>query len=127
MLINFSTRNEPAIFNDETFKTFTLAVQHNMSLRNGKQLQIPHRFVHNGYGHSMARASLEGIKHLQPNSRPFLLTRSGYAGRFKLVHVWYSHTIQYERCPMIYLNYNIKVCKNMHGLGVVITIVLLLT
>ena len=36
----------------------------------------------------MARASREGLEQLQPNARPFLLTRSGYAGVQKYAWSW---------------------------------------
>ncbi|KAG2373097.1 hypothetical protein C9374_012829 [Naegleria lovaniensis] len=80
--------NEPAVFNDGTFKTFTLAVDHNVSLRNGTTLNILHRFVHNAYGQLMARASHEGLVQVKPNERPFLLTRSGYSGVQKYAWSW---------------------------------------
>jgi alpha-glucosidase len=39
-----------------------------------------HAEVHNLYGSSMARASYEGLRAHRPAERPFVLTRSGYAG-----------------------------------------------
>lgn len=36
--------------------------------------------MHNVYGMLMARASCEGIRRLRPDRRPFILTRSGWAG-----------------------------------------------
>lgn len=39
-----------------------------------------HAEVHNLYGLNMARASYEGQRELLPNARPFVLTRSAYAG-----------------------------------------------
>jgi len=86
-------RNEPAVFNDTTFKTFSLSVKHTLDRKNvssddKKSLDIIHHFVHNAYGMLMAKASREGIQKLQPNQRPFLLTRSGYAGVQKYAWSW---------------------------------------
>jgi alpha-glucosidase len=39
-----------------------------------------HAQVHNLYGSLMARATREGLARLQPDRRPFVISRSGYAG-----------------------------------------------
>jgi alpha-glucosidase len=39
-----------------------------------------HRQAHNVYGQLTARATAEGLRRLRPNSRTFVLTRSGWAG-----------------------------------------------
>jgi alpha-glucosidase len=39
-----------------------------------------HAQVHNLYGSQMARATREGLARLRPDCRPFVITRSGYAG-----------------------------------------------
>jgi alpha-glucosidase len=39
-----------------------------------------HAQVHNLYGSLMARATREGAERLQPDRRPFVISRSGYAG-----------------------------------------------
>ncbi|MGE5589818.1 MAG: glycoside hydrolase family 31 protein [Bacillota bacterium] len=61
----------------------------------------PHRLVHNLYGLSMVRATWEGLQRQRPDQRPFLLTRSGYAGiqRYAAVwmgdnHSWWEHLLQ---------------------------------
>jgi alpha-glucosidase len=42
--------------------------------------QTTHAELHNMYGYGMARASYEGLRAHRPDERPFVLTRSGYAG-----------------------------------------------
>ena len=42
--------------------------------------QTTHAEIHNMYGYGMARASYEGLRTHMPSERPFVLTRSGYAG-----------------------------------------------
>lgn len=62
--------------------------------------RIPHAAVHNLYGFNMARATYEGWKRHRPDLRPFILTRSGYAGiqRYAAVwmgdnHSWWEHIV----------------------------------
>lgn len=54
--------------------------------REGKPL--PHARFHNAYGMQMARATREGLERLRPNERPFVLTRSGYAGVQRYAAMW---------------------------------------
>lgn len=49
---------------------------------------VPHRLFHNAYGQEMARATYEGLLRLQPDQRPFVLTRSGTAGVQRYAAVW---------------------------------------
>ena len=39
-----------------------------------------HRAAHNVYGMQMARATCEGLRRLRPDQRPFIITRSAFAG-----------------------------------------------
>ena len=49
---------------------------------------VPHAFFHNAYGMQMARATQEGLLRLQPDQRPFVLTRSGTAGLQRYTALW---------------------------------------
>jgi alpha-glucosidase len=49
---------------------------------------VPHAALHNAYGMQMARATHEGLARLRPERRPFVLTRSGYAGIQRYAAVW---------------------------------------
>lgn len=49
---------------------------------------LPHAAFHNAYGLQMARATAEGLARLRPGMRPFVLTRSGYAGIQRYAAVW---------------------------------------
>jgi alpha-glucosidase len=49
---------------------------------------LPHLAFHNAYGSMMARATREGLERLQPDQRPFVLTRSGYAGVQRYAALW---------------------------------------
>jgi alpha-glucosidase len=48
----------------------------------------PHVEVHNVYGMQMARASRESALKFDPKSRPFVITRAGYAGVQRYALVW---------------------------------------
>ena len=49
---------------------------------------VPHRALHNVYGMQMARATYEGLARLRPDQRPFVLSRSGYAGIQRYAALW---------------------------------------
>ncbi len=49
---------------------------------------VPHACYHNQYAHFMARASRQAFERLDPDARPFLLTRSAYAGTQRYSAVW---------------------------------------
>jgi alpha-glucosidase len=61
----------------------TLAPQ----VRHGGE-SLTHAAFHNAYGSMMARATREGLERLQGNQRPFVLTRSGYAGVQRHAALW---------------------------------------
>jgi alpha-glucosidase len=74
--------NEPADF-DGPNGTFPDDVRH---LDNGRERR--HVEVHQLYGFSMARASYEGQLAARPDTRPFTITRSGWAGVQRYSMVW---------------------------------------
>ena len=49
---------------------------------------IPHDYYHNQYAHFMAQASRAACERLNSDTRPFLLTRSAYAGTQRYSAVW---------------------------------------
>lgn len=67
--------NEPAAFTAWGEPTLPWATRHAMEGRGGD-----HREAHNLYGLLMNRACYEGLRRLRPERRPFLLSRSGWAG-----------------------------------------------
>lgn len=74
--------NEPAVFHVH-HKTLPDNVLHD---HDG--LLCSHRKAHNVYGLLMTRASHEGYKRLQPDRRPYLLTRATFAGGQRYAAVW---------------------------------------
>ena len=49
---------------------------------------VTHARAHNVYGFNMARASHEGSRAAQPDTRPFIITRSAYAGVQRYAMIW---------------------------------------
>jgi alpha-glucosidase len=77
--------NEPAVFEVETFP---YDVRHDY---DGDPCS--HRKAHNVYGMQMARATYDGVKKFRNGERPFVITRSGYAGLQKYTSVWTGDNI----------------------------------
>ncbi|WP_179022643.1 TIM-barrel domain-containing protein [Winogradskyella forsetii] len=76
--------NEPTIFSEET-NSMPLDNQH----KGGGELpEGYHKRYHNIYGMLMAKASLEGIKEVNPDKRPFVLTRSNHLGGQRYAATW---------------------------------------
>ncbi len=94
--------NEPALFDtsgktlpDECIhriRNFQVANQSESKSRDtqaeGCDYKVPHSAMHNLYGSAMAQASREGALLAAPDKRPFILTRSGYAGIQRHAAVW---------------------------------------
>lgn len=77
--------NEPAVFEIETFP---YDVRHDYDGDPGS-----HRKTHNVYGMQMARATYEGVKQFRNPERPFIITRSAYAGVQRYSSVWTGDNI----------------------------------
>ena len=75
--------NEPAVFRYPE-KTMPLDVVHRLD--DGTTLD--HRAIHNVFGMENARATYDGLRKLQPNERPFVLTRAAYAGAQRFAATW---------------------------------------
>lgn len=79
--------NEPAMFKVKHL-TFPDSVQHHY---DGDPCD--HRKAHNIYGLQMSRATHEGLKTLQPDKRPFVLTRATFSGGQRYAAVWTGDNI----------------------------------
>ncbi len=74
--------NEPSVF-DGPGGTFPDDAVH--QTEDGP---VSHDQAHNAYGHEMVRATREGLEQLQPDRRPFVLTRAAYAGSQRYAAAW---------------------------------------
>jgi alpha-glucosidase len=80
--------NEPAL-NDRPFGDGGQIVDIPLDAPQGPPDEpTTHAEVHNLYSLLMTRASREGLEQLNPNRRPFVLTRSGFAGIQRWAAVW---------------------------------------
>jgi len=75
--------NEPALF-ERADKTMPLDTVHRLD--DGTTLD--HRAIHNVYGMENVRATYEGVRKLQPEERPFVLTRAAYSGAQRYAATW---------------------------------------
>ncbi|MBL7826705.1 MAG: glycoside hydrolase family 31 protein [Saprospiraceae bacterium] len=74
--------NEPAVFH-VNHKTLPDHAHHHY-----EGFGASHRKAHNIYGQQMCRASWDGLKKLNPEKRPFLLTRAAYSGSQRFGSIW---------------------------------------
>jgi alpha-glucosidase len=74
--------NEPAVF-DRLDGTFPPEIAH-----DGDAGRVRHEEVHNAYGALMAEATFAGLARHRPAERPFVLTRSTWAGGQRASFCW---------------------------------------
>jgi alpha-glucosidase len=79
--------NEPSVFNTAT-KTMPENVLHRIDEPGFATRTATHAEIHNVYGMENSRATYEGLRALDPNSRPFVLTRATYAGGQRYAATW---------------------------------------
>lgn len=79
--------NEPAAFAAWGRMTFPSVTQHDLDGRGGD-----HREAHNLYGLLMNWAGFDALKALRPERRPWLLSRSGWAGLQRYAWKWTGDT-----------------------------------
>lgn len=75
--------NEPTSFTAFGENTLPRSARHDLDGRGGD-----HREAHNVYALCMARAGYEGLRRLVPGERPFLFSRSGWAGMQRYGGTW---------------------------------------
>ncbi|MCT9093994.1 glycosyl hydrolase [Streptomyces sp. ASQP_92] len=75
--------NEPVTFAPFGDRTLPRSARHDLDGQGGD-----HREGHNVYGLCMARAGYEGLRQLRPGERPFLFSRSGWAGMQRYGGTW---------------------------------------
>ncbi|MEQ8820247.1 MAG: glycoside hydrolase family 31 protein [Sumerlaeia bacterium] len=87
--------NEPSCWNDPR-KTLPLdATHHDFGVGRS------HEEIHQIYGMAMAQASCEGIEAERPDARPFVITRSGWAGVQRYAMLWTGDNVsQWYSMPL---------------------------
>lgn len=79
--------NEPSIFDTPTF-TMPLDVVHRIDEPGFVTRTATHAEIHNVYGMENSRATYDGLRALDPDVRPFVLTRATYAGGQRYAATW---------------------------------------
>ena len=79
--------NEPAVFGVPS-KTMPDDVQHRIDESGFARRTASHLEIHNVFGMENSRATYDGLRTLQPNVRPFVLTRASYAGGQRYAATW---------------------------------------
>jgi alpha-glucosidase len=79
--------NEPSIFHTVS-GTMPLDVVHRIDELGFAKRTASHAEIHNVYGMENARATFEGLKKLNPDLRPMVLTRASYAGGQRYGATW---------------------------------------
>jgi alpha-glucosidase len=103
--------NEPAVMGQEG-DTFPDVVQHEW-----EGLGADHRTAHNAYGMQMARATVEGLKVLRPDERPFVISRSIWAGTQR----YNMHWLGDNRSDWASLRNTVQLALNMGLSGIAFT------
>jgi alpha-glucosidase len=79
--------NEPSIFDSATF-TMPENVVHRIDEPGFATRTATHAEIHDLYGMENSRATFEGLRTLDPESRPFVLTRATFAGGQRYAATW---------------------------------------
>ncbi|RXH57306.1 Alpha-glucosidase [Granulicella sibirica] len=79
--------NEPAVFETPT-KTMPDNIQHRIDEPGFVKRTTSHLEIHNVFGMENSRGTYEGLLALEPNVRPFVLTRASYAGGQRYASTW---------------------------------------
>jgi alpha-glucosidase len=75
--------NEPSVF-ERADKTMPFTVRHRLD----DGTSVDHRAIHNVFGMENVRATYDGLRKLQPDERPFVLTRAAYSGAQRYAATW---------------------------------------
>jgi alpha-glucosidase len=79
--------NEPSIFDTPTF-TMPLDIVHRIDEPGFTARAATHAEIHNIYGMENSRATYDGVRALDPDKRPFVLTRATFAGGQRYAATW---------------------------------------
>ncbi len=79
--------NEPSVFDSPTH-TMPENVLHRIDEPGFAPRTATHAEIHDVYGMENARATFEGLTKIDPNTRPFVLSRAAYAGGQRYAATW---------------------------------------
>lgn len=102
--------NEPTTFSLGGEDWPPLMTRHAMDGRGGS-----HAEAHNLYALLMARAAFEGLRRLRPHRRPWLFSRSGWAGLQRYAWNWTGDTV--STWPTLHQTVSTVLGLSLSGLG----------
>jgi alpha-glucosidase len=79
--------NEPAVFQTPS-KTMPLDTRHRIEEPGFAARSAAHEEIHNVFGMQNSRATYDGLRRLNPDERPFVMTRATYAGGQRYAATW---------------------------------------
>jgi alpha-glucosidase len=79
--------NEPALF-EVASKTMPDQTQHRIDEPGFAKRVANHLEIHNIFGMQNTRGTYEGLRRINPDQRPFVLTRASYAGGYRYAATW---------------------------------------
>ena len=79
--------NEPSVFKASNL-TFPDSARHRIEEQGFRNRVATHGEIHNVYGMENSRATYEGLLQINPQLRPFVLTRASYAGGQRYAATW---------------------------------------
>ena len=79
--------NEPSVFNSPT-GTIEESAIHRIDEPGFAKRKATHAELHNVYGMENSRATYDGLRKIEPDTRPFVLTRATYAGGQRYAATW---------------------------------------
>lgn len=97
--------NEPALITAPPGRTLPDYVRHDWEGQGRSHVGGGH----NVYGMLMARATREGVQHMRPDRRPFVMTRASYAGAQRYTTSWTSD----NKATWDHLRLSISMALNM--------------
>lgn len=100
--------NEPSVFKDPGTPYEERTIPDDA--RQGPSSdEVPHRQVHNLFANGMAQATREGLLRLRPDTRPFVISRAGYAGIQRHAMVWTGD----NHSSWAHLEMSLPMCLNL--------------
>jgi alpha-glucosidase len=79
--------NEPSVFSSPT-GTIEESAVHRIDESGFAKRKATHAELHNVYGMENSRATYDGLRKIEPDTRPFVLTRASYAGGQRYAATW---------------------------------------
>ena len=105
--------NEPAILGGRDFPDDVRFAFSDRDAATGETGGTDHREAHNVYGLLMARSTFDGLRHIRPDERPFLLTRACFSGSQRYAAAWTGDNVS----TWEHLVLSLQICQSLSASG----------